>query len=111
LAKVGAGTVWAGAIADVAVSTASDVWRWLKGQITFEELLRRAGVHAFAAIGGAGASVLALVALRGAPLWLQILGALAAGWGGTKLGRFVGDTLLSPDWDAGNRAIAMETER
>jgi hypothetical protein len=111
LAKVGAGTVWAGAIADVAVCTASDIWRWLKGQITFEELLCRAGVHVFAAVGGAGASILALVALRGAPLWLQILGALAAGWGGTKLGRFVGDTLLSPDWDAGNGAIAMEKER
>jgi hypothetical protein len=110
LADVGTGAVWAGAIADVVVSTAADLWGWMKGQITFEEVLRRAGVHTLAAVGAAGASLLALAALRGAPLWLQILGALAAGWGGAKLGRFAGDRLLSPDWTA-QPSLAMEGER
>lgn len=108
LAKIGAGAVWAGAIADVVISTACDLWGWLKGRITFEELLRRAGVHTLSAVGAASASLLALRALRGAPPWLQVIGALAAGWGGARFGHLVGDKLLSPNWTAGETPLALE---
>jgi hypothetical protein len=99
LAKVASGVVWAGAIADVVVTTSVEVWRWLKNRISLEELLRRAGVHGAAAAGGALGAFAALAVLRGAPPWAQILGVIAAGWGGTKLGRLLGDSLLSPQWD------------
>jgi hypothetical protein len=111
LARIGAGAVWAGAIADIVVCTACDLWGWLKDKITFQEVLRRAGVHTFSAVGAASASLLALDVVRGAPPWLQIIVVLAAGWGGAKLGHLVGDKLLSPNWRAGAPSLAMEEHR
>jgi hypothetical protein len=60
LQALGGSVVVAGAIADVVVTTAKEVVAWTKNQITFDELLRRAGVHVFstgsAAVGGAAMS-------------------------------------------------------
>lgn len=100
LAKVGNGVVWAGAIADVVVSTAVEVWRWLKSQISFEELLRRAGVHVFTAAGGALGAFGALVVLRGAPGCVQVVGVLAAAWGGSAIARAIGDDVFASNWNA-----------
>ena len=88
--------VWIGAVVDVIVSTAKDVVRWFHGEITFEDVLRRAGVSVCAAGGGAMAAVLAAQVCRGLPPWLLIPLVLLAGWGGTKLGSKAGEALFLP---------------
>jgi hypothetical protein len=98
LAKVGRGVVWAEAIADIVVSTAVEVWRWIKREIEFGELLRRAGVHISTATGGALVAFGALALMTGAPAWLQIAAVLVAGWAGAKVGRAIGENLFSPNW-------------
>lgn len=87
---------WAGAVADFVVSTARDVVRWARNEIDFDELLRRAGVTAFAVTGAAVAGVAVAQALSGAPWWLQILLGAAAAWAGGKAGGAIGRELFKP---------------
>lgn len=98
LQKVARGVVWTGAVADVVVSTAVEVWRWLKQEISFDELLRRFGVHATAAAGGGVGAAAGLVLTAGAPAWVSMLVVLGLGLVGWKLGRALGEELFRPQW-------------
>lgn len=98
LQKVARGVVWTGAVADVVVSTAVEVWRWLKQEISFEELLRRFGVHATAAAGGAAGAAAGLALTAGSPAWVSVLVVLGLGFVGWNLGRALGEELFVPQW-------------
>lgn len=99
LRALGGSVVVAGAIADVVVTTAKDVVAWAKNQITFDELLRRAGVHVFSTGGAALGGAAMLKLSSGMPWWASMLmfavGATAGGYAGHKFG----EHLLHPTWD------------
>jgi hypothetical protein len=96
--RVARGLVWTGAVADVVVSTAVEVWRWLKSEISFEELLRRFGVHAIAAAGGSVGAAVGLYLTVGAPAWVTLVGVLGLGFLGWRVGKALGDELFRPQW-------------
>ncbi len=88
------GAVWAGVLADILVSTARDLWGYLHGRLTFEQVLRRAGVTITGALSSAGLILVALQATRGMPPWLQLLAVAGAGWAGHRMGSAVGRELF-----------------
>jgi hypothetical protein len=84
------------AIAEVVVETAIDLVDVLRGRMSFNELLRRFGVHVTTA-GGAAIGVASGLALaRGGPWWVSALAAVLGGWIGAKGGRAVGEALFMP---------------
>lgn len=97
--RVAQGVVWTGAVADVVVSTAIEVWRWMKNEISFDELLRRFGVHVVSGVGGALGVGAALALARGAPGWVQVVLMLGLGFMGWKFGRAIGDEVFKPAWE------------
>lgn len=98
LQAAGKSATIAGAIADVVVSTAGEVWRCLRGEISFEELLRRFGAHVVTAAGAAAGVASAMYLTRGCPWWVQVVAALLAGTAGAEIGRRGGDLLFAPTW-------------
>ena len=94
LHAVGRGATWTGAVADVVVSTAVDVVAWARKEITFEELLKRAGVHVFSAAGAAAGVVMALALTRRAPPWLRVITCAGFAWAGGSAGRALGEGFI-----------------
>ncbi len=86
-----------GAIAEVVVETSLDFLAVLRDRLTFEDFLRRVGVHTFTAAGGALGLWLAAEVTRGEPWWVQLLAMGIGGWGGSTLGRSAGVALFIPD--------------
>jgi hypothetical protein len=84
------------AIAEVVVETAVDLVDVLRGRISFEDLLRRFGVHVATATGGAVGVAAGLALTRGMPWWVSVLAALLGGYGGSKLGRHLGEAAFMP---------------
>jgi len=99
LRAFGGSVIVAGAIADVVVATAKDVVAWAKNQITFEELLRRAGVNAFSTGGAMVGGALMLQVAKGMPWWAAMLLFAAGAAGGGYAGHKLGEQLLHPTWD------------
>lgn len=96
LHRIAQSRIMVSAIAEVVVETAIDLVDVLRGRMSFEDLLRRFGVHVTTA-GGAAIGVAAGLALaRGGPWWLSGLAALLGGWVGAKGGRAVGEALFMP---------------
>lgn len=98
--QVAKGLSWTGVVADVVVSTAADLWSWLKGEIEFEEVLRRAGVHVASAVGGLMGGAAMLYAFRGTHPVVAVLAMLLGGYLGSRLGKHVGQELFNPHWGA-----------
>lgn len=96
LRRVALRTIVAGAIAEVAVETAMDIWRVFRGRMTVEDMARRFGVHVFSAGGAALGGAAALVLTRGAHPIIQILAALGLGFLGGHLGSSIGQQLFLP---------------
>jgi hypothetical protein len=88
--------VLAGAVAEVVVSTARDLFAYSRGEIDFSEVMRRTLVSTIAAGGGVGGYMLAMKLTAGAPTWVRVLGTIALTWGGAWLAEQLGQTLLSP---------------
>ncbi len=89
-------TVLVGAVVDVIISTAKDVVKWIQHEISFEDLLRRAGVNVFSAGGAALGALGAAYLSRGMPWWAQVFTCVLAGWAGSKLGTKVGEVMFLP---------------
>ncbi|MCC6213806.1 MAG: hypothetical protein IT376_02985 [Polyangiaceae bacterium] len=84
LQRIARSRIAVSAIAEVVVETAIDLVDVLRDRMSFEDLLRRFGVHVTTA-GGAAVGVAAGLALaRGDPWWLSALAALFGGWLGAK---------------------------
>jgi hypothetical protein len=96
LRSVGGKIAVAGAIADVVITTARDVVAHLRGQITFDELLKRAIVATLAAVGGVAGFAVALKAGAGLPPWAQILLTIGLTWGASWVGSWLGKQLTEP---------------
>jgi hypothetical protein len=97
LRRAAAGATIVGAVADVVVATALDAIEVLRGKMSKDELLRRAGVHTLEAGGAAAGVLLAYYATRGAPWWVSVLAGIAGGYVGGHLGREVGAELFMPN--------------
>jgi hypothetical protein len=95
LRAVGQTAIWAGALADVIVSTAVDLVAWFRNELTFDEFLTRVGVEVFSATGAAAGVTLALAVSNGTPWWFQVLLCGGLAWAGGTAGRRIGETLLS----------------
>ncbi len=98
LHAAGRSTIWAGAVADIVVSTSREIVDWIEGYITFEELLRRTGVHITTAGGAALGVYLALPLCKRLPWWASLLVCVGAGWAGCKIGKEVGDWIFDPTY-------------
>lgn len=94
LQRIARSRIVVSAIAEVVVETALDLVDVLRGRISFEDLLRRFGVHVTTAAGAALGVAAGLAVTRGMPWWVSALAALAGGWGGSKVGRGVGEHLF-----------------
>ncbi len=95
LHRISRSTVVLGAIAEVIVETAIDVHAVLTGEMTFEDLLRRFGVHVCTAAGAAAGAALAIVLTGGAAVWVQAVAGLVGAYAGGRAGRHVGNTIFS----------------
>jgi len=98
LHAAGRSTLWAGAVADIVVSTSIEIVDWIKGSISFEELLRRTGVHITTAGGATLGVALVLPLCSRLPWWASIIVCIGAGWAGCKIGRKVGDSIFNPTY-------------
>jgi hypothetical protein len=94
LHRVAASALKAGAIADIVIETARDLWLLHRQELTLEEVVRRFGLHVTTAAGGAGGAYLALRLTEGAHPIVRILALLLGGHFGAKLGRGVGEWLF-----------------
>jgi hypothetical protein len=96
LHRIAGSTVMLGAIAEVLVETTIDVVRVLRGEMTFDELLRSFGVHVCTAAGGAIGIAVAGLLTGGAVWWVQGLAMLLGGAAGAYCGRSAGVALFHP---------------
>lgn len=96
LHRVSRSTFALGAVAEWVVEAAIDLFALMRGVITLEELLRRAGVHAFAAIGAGLAGALAAELVQDLPWWAQLVAIAGAGYGGGVLGHACGQAIFFP---------------
>lgn len=105
LHRIAGSTVVLGAIAEVVVETSIDLVRVLRGQMTFDDLLRNFGVHIFTAAGGALGLALAGVLTGGAAWWVQAAAMLVGGAAGAFAGRRAGIAVFSPPTLARESAV------
>jgi hypothetical protein len=83
-------------VAEVVISTARDLFAYSRGEINFNEVMRRTLMSAIATGGGVGGYMLAMKLTAGAPPWVRILSIIALTWGGAWLAEQLGEALLSP---------------
>lgn len=86
--------VWAGALAEFLIAVAKDVLAWMKGELEFGELLRRAGAKAVEALGGAAGALIVLQLGSGLSGLLLTLAILGAAWVGSILARSLGEWMF-----------------
>lgn len=96
LHRIARSRLTASAVAEVVVETAIDLVAVLRRQMSFEQLLRRFGVHVTTAGGGALGAAAGLALTRGRPSWLRVLAVLLGGWVGSHGGRALGEGLFLP---------------
>ena len=93
---VGSLAVLFGAIAEVIVEVVADIVELVRGNLTFEQLCKRALVHTCTASAAALASICAAALTPNAPWWLQmaalVLAATLGGYGGRMLGEGLAST-------------------
>jgi len=94
LRRVSQGAAWAGFVADFIVATALDVVRCAKDEISFDDLLRRAGVTACAAGGAALCIAAVLPVVAGLHPLVQLLMVGLGGYLGNRGGRALGEALF-----------------
>jgi hypothetical protein len=94
--RVARSSLVVGAFAEVVVEVASDLIRVLRRELTFEDLLRRLGVHVVTAAGGVAGASLAAALVRGGPWWLQAIAMLVGGLLGAQSGRRLGQAVFMP---------------
>lgn len=95
--RVAASAMVAGAVAEVVVETAFDFVAVLRGQMTREELFRRAGVHTCRAVGGLAGVAAACALTRNAPGCVTLLACIVFGAVGAYAGEEVGEALFQFD--------------
>ncbi len=96
LHRIAGSTVMLGAIAEVLVETTIDVVSVLRGEMTFDDLLRSFGVHVCTAAGGAIGIAVAGLLTGGAVWWVQGLAMLLGGAAGAYGGRRAGVAVFHP---------------
>jgi hypothetical protein len=96
LRSVSGKIVLAGAVAEVVISTARDLFAYSRGEIDFYEVMRRTLMSAIATGGGVGGYMLAMKLTAGAPPWVRVLSIIALTWGGAWLAEQLGKALLAP---------------
>jgi hypothetical protein len=94
--RIASSALLLGAVSEVVVETAIDLVAVVHGGMTWEELLRRAGVHVCTAAGAALGVALVSVLTGGLPFWITIIGSIAAGYAGGHAGRAVGQAVFMP---------------
>lgn len=94
--RIARSTYWLGAVAEVIVETAIDLFAVVTGKLTFEELLRRFGVHVFTAGGAAAGMALAALLTGGMSAWFQLGAILLGGYVGGRYGRVIGERVFIP---------------
>ncbi len=94
LHRIGRSTIVMGAIAEVLIETAVDLHAVLTKKMTFEDLLRRFGVHAITAAGGVAGVALAVHLARDHDPLIQFGAALLGGFLGSAAGRELGTALF-----------------
>ena len=94
LHRIASSTVTLGAVAEVIVETAINLVCVLRGEMSFEDLLRSFGVHVVTAAGGTAGLALAGLLTGGASWWVQGLAMLVGGALGAYGGRRVGIALF-----------------
>jgi len=96
LKKLGGRVVIASAIADVVIETARDIISWVRGELTFEDVARRAGVTICASGGAVAGWVLASRTAAGMGPIAALALTLAGSWAGARLGEWIGEELFLP---------------
>jgi hypothetical protein len=96
LQRIAKSRIVVSAIAEVVVETAIDLVDVLRNRMTFEDLLRRFGVHVATAGGAAVGVSLALTLARGLGGLPCLLLTVAGGYLGARAGRAVGEALFLP---------------
>lgn len=91
------------AVAEIILETALDVVEVLKERMSFEQLLRRFGVHCCKAVGSAAGVAVALQLTRGEPLWVTAIAVLALGYVGARAGSEFGEVLFNA-----HQGVSME---
>jgi hypothetical protein len=94
LQRVARSTIAAGALAEFLIEAAIDLHAVLTNRMTFEELVRRFGVHATTAAGGAAGVALGVHLTRGEHPLFQLGVALLGGFLGSAAGRKLGEALF-----------------
>lgn len=96
---VGSLAVLFGAIAEVIVEVVADLVELIRGNLTLEQLCKRALIHMCTASAAAFASIVAAAVTPNAPWWLQmaalVLAATLGGYGGRMLGEELTGTAIS----------------
>jgi hypothetical protein len=96
LQRIAGSRVVTSAIAEVILETAIDIVDVLRGRMSFDDLLRRFGVHVTTAAGAAVGVAAGLALTRGMPWWASALAAVLGGYAGSTVGRQIGEAVFIP---------------
>jgi hypothetical protein len=94
LHRIAGSAVALGAVAEVVVETAIDLVRVMRGEMSFDDLLRSFGVHVCTAAGGAFGMAIAGALTGGAVWWVQAAAMIAGGAIGARYGRQIGTNIF-----------------